>query len=192
MSHILLATTSCATHGMTRMSSRPTIKLPVRSLAALLDTSGSPVVADHIHPEAAKWIYGLASEHNPRCGFRVMISAPGDDIPPQKIAEAVRGHFAAEAMQIDRELKYETRGGLKMLTVALLIVGGLMLVSEALSSLGGVHHHLLGQSLIIISWVTLWRPAERLLYEPILLRRRRRVLEGLAHAEIDVIHPPEA
>lgn len=174
------------------MSSRQIIKLPVRSLAALLDTSGSPVVADHIHPEAAKWLYGLASEHNPRRGYRVIIDAPRDDIPPQKIAAAVRGHFAAEAVQGERELKYETRGGLKMLVVALLIVGGLMLISEPLTSLGSVRHHLLGQTLIIISWVTLWRPTERLLFEPILLRRRRRTLEALARAEIDVQHPPEA
>jgi hypothetical protein len=44
----------------------------------------------------------------------------------------------------------------------------------------------LQESLVIIGWVVLWRPAEMLLYDWVPMARRRKLYERLAAAQISV------
>lgn len=163
------------------------LRLPVRSLEALLDNSGSPVLREHVHPDAAEALYDEAAEHSPRHGYRVIVSAPFDPAAAAAVPAAVRAHFAAKVAGTRRELQGLFQRGLKSLGFAIVVVAALFLLQEFLLQSGdGTFRRMLGQSLIIISWVMLWIPLEALLFSPLPLRRRRRVLEALSRAEVTV------
>jgi hypothetical protein len=163
------------------------LRLPVRSLEALLDGSGSPVLREHLHPDAAEFLYDEAAEHPPERGYRVVVKAPPDADRAGEVPAVLRAHFAAEAQRARRELRGEWSRGLKSLGFAVAVVVLLFLFQEFLLQSGdGPLRRMLGQSFIIISWVVLWIPLEALLFSRLPLRRRCRVLEALSRADVEV------
>lgn len=164
------------------------IRLPVCSLEALLDASGSPVLRAHLHPDAAEFLYDEAAGFPPKNGYRVTVEAPEDPVRTREVEQAIRSHFTSMAERTRRELRGEFRRGLKSLGFAALVVALLFLVQELLALSGdGRLHRMLAQSLIVISWVMLWIPLEALLFAPMNLRRRRKILEELGRAPVSVV-----
>ena len=106
----------------------------------------------------------------------------------REVEQAICSHFTSMAERTRRELRGEFRRGLKSLGFAALVVALLFLVQELLALSGdGRLHRMLAQSLIVISWVMLWIPLEALLFAPMNLRRRRKVLEKLGRARVSVV-----
>lgn len=165
-----------------------TLTLPVRSLARLLDDGGSPLVRPRIHPDAAAALLDAAADHPADAGYRIEVRAPADPSMAGDVGAAVRSHFEIEAGHVARELEDVIRQGVKSLLIAMFIVAALFAAVEWLHALGERRfQRLLIESLIIISWVTLWIPVESLLFQNFSLRRRRKVLRALARAEVEVV-----
>jgi hypothetical protein len=163
-----------------------TITLDVHSVERLLDADGSPLLCPRIHPDAARSIFHDAEGRRPNGGFQVAIRVPPHDLPRgSEVETAIHAHFAAETEDPGYELR-ETlwRGGYSLL-LALLAVASLVMFAEWLQVLGqGRLYKYLGESLIIIGWVTLWTPIELLMFDHFPIRRRRSLARVLARSRV--------
>ena len=54
----------------------------------------------------------------------------------------------------------------------------------------GPFARLFQESLIIIGWVVIWRPAEMFLYDWVPILRRRKLYRRLAEADVEIRRPP--
>jgi hypothetical protein len=62
-----------------------------------------------------------------------------------------------------------------------------MLLREVAFSLGnGTISHIIGEGMLIIGWVAMWRPLEIFLYEWVPIRRRCRTIAELSNAPVNV------
>jgi hypothetical protein len=98
--------------------------------------------------------------------------------------------LAAEAMvDAEKELREIFRNGRVSLFVGFLAVSVLLGITELLLLVGGDSTTVkaIAESLIIVYWVILWRPAELLLYEHFPARRRRKAARVLAQSELRLV-----
>jgi hypothetical protein len=156
----------------------------VHSVERLLDADGSPLLYPRIRPEAAGRIFYDAEGQGPNGSFRVAIRVPPQDLPRGSEVEATpHAHFATETANAGCELREALRSGGYSLLLALLAVAGLVMFAEWLQVLGeGRLYKYLGESLIIIGWVTLWTPIELPLFDHFPIRRRRNIARTLARS----------
>ncbi len=72
------------------------------------------------------------------------------------------------------------------------MVAALVILAEFLQTLGtGRFYELLGESLVIIGWVTLWGPLDLLLFERHRIRRRRNTAKMLSAAQVALVPHPQ-
>ncbi len=166
-----------------------TLRLEIRSVDRLLDVEGSPLVGPRIHPEVAQTIYHDAEEFRGKQRFRIEICVPQDDVArTAEVEAAIHKHFSNQERDAISELRDTLGNGRISLFIALLVVAALVLISEWLQYFGqGRLHTLLGESLIILAWVTLWMPAEMLLFEHLPIRRKRHISHALARSQIVLV-----
>ncbi len=161
------------------------IRLPVRSVDSLLDVGGSPILGPRIHPEAAHAIFFDAKEVR-RNLFQIEIAAPRGDLGrSSEVESAVRNHFLTQERDLTTELQTAMRRGFLSLLFAMLVVALMVVLSEWLQTLGtGRIFSLLGESLVIVGWVTLWIPAETLIFEQFAIREKRNLARALRSSRV--------
>jgi hypothetical protein len=162
------------------------IRLPVRSLDALMCDANNPLLDSGIHPEAAEAIEMTAAEAPRGAELEIILVVPAADCGGQAGAEeAIHHHFARAAERAKWDLRAKLQLGFKALLVAFLVVAGLVVLVEWMQAFGqGRLYRLFGESLVIIGWVTMWVPAETLLIAPWPLRKRLRLLQKLSHVRV--------
>jgi hypothetical protein len=162
------------------------LSLPVVSVDRLLDTTGSPLATPHLHPEASDALLKLA-ERSPR-GAAMQLEFV---VPPQDShrSDEVRHALATHFQQIETELSHRLQSILREGRVAAIIgfafvaaVLGIVQIITRVETLNFTHTAV--ESLTIIAWVALWRPAELLLYDHWPVRRQRQLARRLAQARI--------
>ncbi len=165
------------------------IPLSLSSVGGLIDAGGSPVIQPHIHPDAAKWILEEARENPGKSEYHLEIRVPANDLPrAAEVESVIHTFFRSEAQCASREFREILRKGLASLLRALAVVAGLVLLAEFLQTLGtGRFYELLGESLVIIGWVTLWGPLDLLLFERHRIRRRRNTAQKLSTAKVSLL-----
>lgn len=163
-----------------------TLSLSVRSVEGLLDAGGSPLAGPRIHPDVARAIRAEAAEHPRKARFCIVVSVPdGEHTRQTEVQTAIRTHFHEELAESEERLRSLAQKGHWSFLAALLVVGLLIVISEAVLHLGeGRLVTVLSESLIILAWVTLWGPAETLLFARFPLWRERDLLRALAEAEV--------
>jgi hypothetical protein len=111
---------------------------------------------------------------------------PPQDLPHESEVEtAIESRLLTEAADAGRELRETMRKAWQGLLFALLVVAGLVFLAHWLEVLGIRRFcHYLGESLIIIGWVTRWSPAQLLLFDHFLIRRRRNLARALARSHV--------
>jgi len=165
--------------------------LPVVTVDRLLDAEASPLLAPRIHAEAADYLMQKAKAA--KCDqISIDVQVPEEDLSrSHDVEEAIRSHFVAQVNESDRELSETLKHGRLIFLIALLVVAMVVVVSEWLQTLGsGRVFNLLGESLIIIGWVTLWTPAEMLLFDQLPIRRKRKLARVIAEAKIRLVPRP--
>jgi len=162
------------------------LSLSVRSVEGLLDVSGSPLAGPRIHPDVARAIRAEAAEHPRRSRFRIEVRVPtGEHTRRAEVQTAIQTHFREELAENEDHLRALGQKGLWRFLVAMLVVGLLIAISEAVLRLGeGRLVTVLSESLIIVAWVTLWGPAETLLFARFPIWRERDLVLSLAEAEV--------
>jgi hypothetical protein len=170
------------------------LHLAVRSVDRLLDIDSSPLAGPGIHPEVARALRAEASEHHCRSRFRLEIAVPAADLGRQpEVETAIQTHFQEELAECREELRMLAYKGRWTFALALLAVGLLIAVSEAVLLLGdGRLFTILSESLIIVAWVSLWGPAETLLFARFPVLRQRDLANSLATARVVLKENPAA
>jgi hypothetical protein len=106
---------------------------------------------------------------------------------PGEIEGAFHAHMAYELDRLDRRRHRARRTGQIALVVALVIITGLLALSQLVgSTVPGELGAGLKEGLVISCWVIMWRPVEVLIYDGIPWRRERRVMRRLLDAPIDI------
>lgn len=173
---------------MDAVSPEISLSLSVRSVEGLLDVEGSPLAGPRVHPDVARAIRAEAAEHPRRSRFRIEVGVPaGEHTRRAEVQTAIQTHFREELAENEDRLRTLGQKGVWSFLVAMLVVGLLIVISEAVLRLGqGRLVTVLSESLIIVAWVTLWGPAETLLFARFPIWRERDLARSLAVAKVEL------
>lgn len=145
-------------------------------------------------PRVDAHVVGWA-EDLPDCAtLRLSVLLPADQAAraeASRIADDVSRHFAARVHAETRALRRLFRDGRIALAIGLAVLGACIALGQALEGVAAQLPFprvagLIGESLVIMGWVAMWRPAEIWLYDWWPIRARRRLLRRLAAAAVTV------
>lgn len=197
----LISTTYPPPHEVIPVTSKPasagterepvaTIRLEIHSVDQLLNPENSPFRGPRLDPEAGGRILKLALGSPKATIFSVELTVPETDLGRDEEVRKAMKTLTSEAVEdAEKELSEIFRNGRVSLFVGFLAVGALMGITELLLLAGGGSPTVraITESLIIVYWVILWRPAELLLYEHFPTRRRLRAAQALARSQVRLV-----
>ena len=161
----------------------------------LRDAAVMPLGGDALDPEAASFLAAEARRHPSRAMLRVKVLLPaplaaGPDAA--RIAPAIASHFGRQAEAASEEVGELFRDGRVTLVIGLTVLVACLLGAYSIAGFApsGPGQRILQESLVILGWVSLWRPAETFIYGWAPILRRRRLLRRLAAAEVVVLSRP--
>lgn len=169
------------------------IRLNLRSLQQLFySLDPSPFRDRDLDPEAARFIIEEAEDRAGDERIRIVLHMPGEDAARAGFVEgAIHNYFVLLGQSEERRLRMIFREGRWALAVGVVAVFVIFTVAEFLSSYiqqaqpaSGLLRTA-GESLVILGWVVLWRPAELLLYDWWPVRRRIRLYRRLASSSVE-------
>jgi hypothetical protein len=103
------------------------------------------------------------------------------------LGEAIHDYFACREMHEQRRLRLLFRDGRIALDTGLAFLSCCVLLRELAFSFGhGAVSDIVGEGMLIIGWVAMWRPLEIFLYEWVPLRRRCRIPAKLSKMPVIV------
>ncbi len=166
-----------------------TIEVNLSRLAQLFNSlDPSPFHERDLDQDADDYIVGSAEEAPRQHSLRLVIHLPADQLPTTAapdIATAVHHYFVYRESQERRRLRRLFRDGRIALMIGLGFLLSCMLLRELAFSLGrGAISDIIGEGMLIIGWVAMWRPLEIFLYEWVPIRRRCRILAKLYSAPV--------
>jgi hypothetical protein len=170
-----------------------TIELRADKLAHLFDPFDPfPTPTRDLSKSAEDFIVGWARELPPAAPLRIVIHLAEETLAAEELSDAVAHHFAYRAERVRGDLHELFAIGRTSLLIGLTVLGVCIVAgSAAQNSLGDAPlGRILSESLIILGWVANWRPIEIFLYDWWPLAARRRLLQRLAEARVEVRPPP--
>lgn len=166
------------------------IRMEVRSVDQLLNPEASPFPCPRLDPAAGERILKTALTIPRAVGFIVEFTVPAADLGREEEVRKALDVLAREAMEdAEKELRDIFRNGRFSLFIGFIAVALLMVLTELLLLVGGgsATVRAITESLVIVYWVILWRPAELLLYDHFPVRRRRSAARALARSELRLV-----
>lgn len=167
-----------------------TIELRLSSVAQLYHTlDPTPFREGDLDAVAEAYILDWARELPRDAPLRILLHLPPSEIAGPAapgVPDAIRHHFAARAAGEARAMRDLFRTGRMVLTMGISVLAACHMAAFLVASLrgegplGGV----LPESLVIIGWVAMWRPAQIFLYDWIPHLRQRRLFARLAAAPV--------
>jgi hypothetical protein len=170
---------------------KATIEVNLTRLAQLFNSlDQSPFHERDLDQDAEDYIVGSAEEAPRQHDLRLVIHLPADQLPTPGAPElqtAVHHYFAYREAHERRRLRLLFRDGRIALVIGLAFLLSCMLLRELAFSLGrGPVSEVIGEGMLIIGWVAMWRPLEIFLYEWVPIRRRCRILSKLSSAPVTI------
>ena len=168
------------------------IELRLGAVAQVFNTlDPTPFREGDLAPEAEAYILDWAAELPARVPLALVIHLPAAEAGSTAAAAlpaAIGGHFARRAEAATRDLRRNFREGRVALAIGLAILAACLGLALAVAPDGEPRGlaRILQESLVIVGWVALWRPAEILLYDWLPIARRRTLLRRLAAAPVRV------
>lgn len=167
------------------------IELNLRVIQQLFDMRDPAPFRDRdLDDDAASYILSAVREFPLKTPLKLIIyfaeEQPGG-VDESSIRAAVHNHFAHEATLAHRMLKSLFRDG----EASLAIGSAFLAVCISLAGLlfrgtPSLFERVLGEGLLIIGWVAMWRPLDVFLYGWWPLLRQKRYLNKLANLEIEL------
>ncbi|HML08698.1 MAG TPA: hypothetical protein VK430_11295 [Xanthobacteraceae bacterium] len=172
------------------------IEINLSRLAQLFNSlDPSPFHERDLDQDAEEYIISSAEEIARQRPLCLVIHLPADQLPQTggpDLGEAIHNYFGYRAAHERRRLRALFRDGRIALATGLAFLFSCVLLRELAFSLGnGAVSEILGEGLLIIGWVAMWRPLEIFLYEWVPLRRRCRILEKLSTMPV-IVQPKRA
>lgn len=162
------------------------IEIHLKALQQLYDSlDPSPFQEKALDRHAEEYLIDSVGEFGEHEALTLLIQGPDDlhtGLP--EMTESIHGHFRLALERQERLMRRRMRMGRVMLLLGLVVLAVTLFTRYWLSGLN-TKADLLGESLLIVGWVALWRPAELLLFDRIEARIDRRVLERLAAIPVE-------
>ncbi|MDP3736939.1 MAG: hypothetical protein Q8R02_06090 [Hyphomonadaceae bacterium] len=168
------------------------IEIRINSVAQLFNSfDPSPFQERDLDDNAEEFIVGSALEFHRNEKLRIIVHMPARECLSEGakgLASAVAKHFDYRVGVMKRELAELFRAGRRYLLVGVSIFAACHVLAEVIRNAfpGDTFAEGVEQGLIIIGWVANWKPFDILLYDWWPLRRRIRLFQRLAEAEIEV------
>ena len=157
----------------------------VRQLFHHLDPA--PFREKDLDPAAESYIEDAVRDIGVKQRARLVIHLPEDECrsdDARTLPEAVSNYFGYRARQTRVELRRLLRRALVNLVIGLLFLFACLSLRESLEAVG--RYEVLGEGLLIIGWVALWRPVEMFLYDWWPLLRRQRRFHAIARMTVEI------
>lgn len=157
----------------------------VRQLFHTLDPT--PFREGDLAAEAEDYILAWARDLPREAPIRIVVHLPAEAEAPD-LQAAIRSFFAARAEGETRALRDLFRDGSRALLIALAVLWGCLFLAWQIGrrAEGGLLPEMARESLTILGWVAMWRPAQTFLYDWLPITRRRRLFRRLARAEVEL------
>jgi hypothetical protein len=167
------------------------IEIRLSRLAQLFNSlDPSPFHDRDLDQDAEEYIIGSAEETARQRPLRLVIHLPVYQVPQvgaHDLGEAIHNYFSYRAAHEERRLRILFRDGRIALVTGLIFLLCCMLLRQlAFSFEPGAVSDIVGEGMLIIGWVAMWRPLEIFLYEWVPIRRRCRILAALAKMTVSI------
>ncbi len=168
------------------------IELKVREIGQLFQSLDPlPFRERDLDAAVEEYVMAWAREQGGARPIRILVHLPAAESRREEaghIADAIRNYFAYRAEVARWDLKELFRMGRVSLAIGLTVLALCVIFGAEVSGRVGEGYagRFFGEGLIILGWVANWRPIEIFLYDWWPLARRRRLLERLARATIDL------
>lgn len=142
-------------------------------------------------PEAARYILEEAQDLPQDAPITIVLHMPAEDAARADfVPGAIHNYFALMRQSDERRMRMIFREGRWSLAVGLVVVFAIFALARFLSAAVPQDSlwHMLIDSLVILGWVILWRPAELLLYDWWPVRRRIQLFRRLEAAQIECLN----
>ena len=153
----------------------------------------SPFHERDLDRDAEEYIVSSAEEAPRQRSLSLVIYLPANqllDAGPPDLNESIHHYFAYSETNEIRRLRLLFRDGRIALATGVLFLFACLLLRGLLRTVGDeAVFGILGEGLLIIGWVAMWRPLEIFLYEWVPISRRCRVFAKLS--KIPVIVKPK-
>ena len=164
------------------------IEIQLKSLPQLFDSlDPAPFRDKALDRDAEAYLVESLDELRPGESAQLRICGPSslrESMP--EITAAVHAHFRRAHEQIEWKLRRQMRVGRLSLLIGLLVLAVTLVVRYLLHEMGSTSAQILGEGMLIVGWVGLWRPAELLLFERLETRSERKVLERLSTIPVEL------
>ena len=172
------------------------IELSLNRVAQLFNSlDPAPFHERDLDADAEDYIISSAEEAPRQRPLKLVIHLPADQAPqsgPHDLTEAIHHYFAYRAAHEQRRLRMLFRDGRIALATGLAFLLCCMLLRGLIRSFGhDTLTDIIGEGILIIGWVAMWRPLEMFLYEWVPIRRRCRTLAKLAKIPVVVESRPQ-
>jgi hypothetical protein len=166
-------------------SNEAKIEINLTRLAQLFNSlDPSPFHERDLDHDAEEYIIESAEEISRQRPLALVIHLPADQVPEKgaaSLSEAIHNYFDYREAHERRRLRLLFHDGRIALVIGLTFLFSCVLLRELVNSFNHTPaSDILGEGLLIIGWVAMWRPLEILLYEWVPLRRRCRILAKLS------------
>jgi hypothetical protein len=170
---------------------KSTIEINLNRLPQLFNSlDPSPFHERDLDEDAEEYIIGSAEEISHHRSLTLVIHLPADQVPEPgalSLTEAIHNFFAYREIHERRRLRLLFRDGRIALAIGLGFLFCCVVLRELIFSLEhSAATDILGEGLLIIGWVAMWRPLEIFLYEWVPLRRRCQILKMLSTIPVTV------
>jgi hypothetical protein len=173
------------------MNATAEITLHVKSIEQILLRHNSPYYCKRmLNEDVEEYIIEEASVFRHHKKIILKIYLIGSEIAcANEIVSAVHKHFEYRKNKSLKQLKEGIQRGWRSLLIGFLFLGIIFLLSEIVKQLLPDSPIIMTvrESLIIIGWVALWRPAELLLYEWRPFKREVNLFLKLEHSNVQII-----
>jgi hypothetical protein len=160
----------------------------VRQLFHTLDPA--PFHEKDLDENAEAYLVQACDEAGRRRQLRLVVHLPVSEAQSdsaQTLPDAIHNYFAYRERQLGKDLVKLLRYGAVSLTIGLIFLMACIALRRALDAHWPVvDQSIVGEGLLILGWVSMWRPIEILLYEWWPISRRRIILHRLAAIPVEV------
>lgn len=150
----------------------------------------SPFHERDLDHDAEEYIVDSAEEIPRQRPLCLVIHLPADQLPnagSNDLGEAIHNYFDYRKTNEQRRLRLLFRDGRIALITGIAFLFCCVLLREVAFSFGnGTAYRIIGEGMLIIGWVAMWRPLEIFLYEWVPVRRRCRTLEKLSKMRVAI------
>lgn len=172
-----------------------TIAIRIRSLAQLFDAlDPAPLQERALERNAESYILACAGKHRPTEPLRLLVHLPESlRALAADATDAVHEHFRRAHAQGERTFRRRLRIGGFTLALALGVLAGSFWLRSLLSDVeASTLVQGLGEGLLILGWMVMWRPVEILLWEHWESHLDHAMLRRLASIPVEFLFQPDA